>query len=158
MRSRESSGAPLAFVCPDLVWSACSATNWSGRLISHAGSRRLRSVVRRQILIDWDWAASGIWWVTAPEERAARRRPRDPRASEDDPPPPSPAWSNLLRAELLDALQTWNDRGEEVLGVYAHRYSDHDRAAFWQRGHELADEVQHQLGPEYEVICHGPRA
>ena len=51
----------------------------------------------------------------------------------------------------------WNGRGEEVMGVHAHRFSDSARAAFTQRGHELAVKVQQQLGPEYEVICRGPR-
>ena len=114
-------------------------------------------MARRQILIDWDWGASGIWWVTRPEERAAPRRP-DPGAPESDRQERGTAWRDLLGDELLGALLAWNGRGEEVMGVDAHRYSDNDRAAFWQRGHELADEVQRQLGPEYEVICRAPRA
>jgi hypothetical protein len=42
------------------------------------------------------------------------------------------------------------------MGSNAHQHSDADRAAFWARGHELAAEVQQQLGPGYDVVCQTP--
>ena len=109
----------------------------------------------RRILIHWDWGASGIWWVLTPEERAAPPPPGRWVAAPTRPDSRG-AWRGLLSDELIDALQAWNDRGAEVMGSNAHQHPDADRAAFWARGHELAAEVQQQLGPGYDVVCHTP--
>lgn len=104
-----------------------------------------------KVLIDWELAAAGIWTITPPEEAIAPAPggewrpfvgPRDRRR----------AWRGLLLDDLLDALQAWNDQGDLVMGRSAHQYTDEDRAAFWARGRELAEEVQRQLGPDYEVL------
>jgi len=67
------------------------------------------------------------------------------------------AWRGLLSNDPIDALQAWNDRGEEVMGSNAHEHSDADRAAFWARGRALAGDVQEQLGPGYDVVCQVPK-
>ncbi|MDQ6806804.1 MAG: hypothetical protein M3065_18005 [Actinomycetota bacterium] len=51
----------------------------------------------------------------------------------------------------------WNDRGEEVMGTDAHEHTNDDRAEFWARGQELAERVQLQPGPDYEVACRTPK-
>lgn len=109
----------------------------------------------RQILIEWDWGATGIWWVSTPEERSAPARPG--RWVFDAPlPDRRRAWRGQLSDDLIDALQAWNDRGEEVLGSDAHTHTDAERDAFYARGHELAVVTQQELGASYEVICPMP--
>lgn len=113
----------------------------------------------RQVLIDWDWCATGIWTVPTVEELAAPVPPglaieRGAEADYD----PHRAWRGKLSDDLIDALQAWNDRGEEVQGVNAHEYTDEERIEFWARGRGLAARVQDQLGPEYEVVCRTPEA
>jgi hypothetical protein len=110
----------------------------------------------RRIVIDWDWGASGIWWVSTPEERAAPSRPGRWVAAPTEPDPHR-AWRGLLSDDLIDTLQAWNDRGAEVMGGNHHKHSDADRAAFWACGQELAAEVQRQLGPGYDVVCRTPK-
>jgi hypothetical protein len=66
-------------------------------------------------------------------------------------------WRGLLSDDLIDALQVWNARGEEVMGTDAHEHTNDDRAEFWARGQELAERVQLQLGPDYEVACRSPK-
>jgi hypothetical protein len=110
----------------------------------------------RQILIDWDWGASGIWWVLTPEELAAPPPPGGQWLPASTGPDRHQAWRGKLSDDLIDALQAWNARGEEVMGGTHHLYSDADRAAFWARGRDLAGEVQQQLGPGYEVDCRAP--
>ena len=108
-------------------------------------------------MIDWDWGAAGIWIVLTPEEMTAPRpgaRLTAGRAPKDR----HAAWRGLLSDELIDALQAWNDRGEEVMGMNGHGHSDEERVAFWARGRELATLVQQQLGSDYEVVCRTPKA
>ena len=104
-------------------------------------------MTRRKLVIDWDYSATGIWLITPPEEAIAPAPggewrpfagPRDPRR----------AWRGLLSDHLLDALQLWNDQGDLVMGRRAHQHTDEDRAAFWARARELAEEAQRQLGPD----------
>jgi hypothetical protein len=91
----------------------------------------------KRIVIDWDWGAAGIWIVLTPEERTAPGlgarltaggAPKDRHA----------AWRGLLSDELIDALQAWNDRRDEVMGIDGHHHSDEERVAFWARSRELA--------------------
>lgn len=122
--------------------------NFCGVLTVHA-------VGRRQVVIDWDWGASGIWLVRVPEE------PFTPTPSSEWGPyvPPRDrhhAWHGVLTDELIDAIQAWNDDGDRVMGRGAHEHADEDRITFWARGRELADHVQQQLGNEYEVHCRTP--
>lgn len=68
------------------------------------------------------------------------------------------AWRGLLSDDLIDALQAWNDRGEEVMGTHGHEHTNDERAEFWARGQELGVRAQQQLGPDYEVIWRTPEA
>ena len=97
----------------------------------------IRVVVPRpkRVLIDWDWEASGIWLVGSTSSQFAG------------------PWSDVLSAGLLDEPREWNNAGDEVSGRTGE--PDPERlAAFWQRGRQLAERVQEQLGPEWEVPYH----
>lgn len=109
-------------------------------------------------MIDWDWAATGIWTVLTPEEMAAPAPPGRWIAATPEPGDRHRAWRGLLSDELIDELQAWNDRGEQVMGIDGEEHTDQERVAFWARGRELAARVQQQLGPEYEVVCSTPPA
>jgi hypothetical protein len=118
------------------------------------GSLSVRAVGRRQVLIDWDWGASGIWSVRGPDEDVVL----SPGSTWGPHVPPSDrhqAWRGLLSDELIDELQAWNDHGDIVMGRNAHRRTEEERVAFWARGRQLAERVQQQLGHDYEVICDG---
>ena len=140
--------------------SPVGATNqqcarWLGEALARA--RNLLPVAPRQIIIDWDWGATGIWTVLTPEEMAAPAPPGRWVAAA----PPSDrhrTWRGRVSDELIDALQTWNDRGEEVMGINGHRHTDEERVEFWARGRELAAQAQEQLGADYEVVCRTPKA
>lgn len=111
--------------------------------------------MRHQVLIDWDWAATGIWTVSTPEELSALAPPGRRMSGT---PPRDRAWRGLLSDDLIDALQAWNDRGEEVMGSNADQHTDQERVKFWARGRDLAAQVQAQLGRDYEVACRTPSA
>ena len=108
-------------------------------------------------MIEWDWAAGGIWIVPTPEEMTAPG-PGARLTAGGAPKDRHATWRGLLSDELIDALQAWNDYGEEVMGIDGHRHSHAERVAFWARGRELAILVQQQLGPDYEVVCRTPKA
>lgn len=133
-----------------------------GRVLAHTCGRTVNRVfivftVGRQVLIDWDWGATGIWSVTPPEETFAPT-PRGEWRPFVSPRDRHRAWRGLLSDHLIDALQAWNDDGDLVMGRRAHEHTDEDRIAFWARGRELATQVQQQLGSEYEVLCRTPAA
>jgi hypothetical protein len=97
------------------------------------------------VLIGWDYAAHGIWWVLTKEEKEAsapsgRSTGARPSSSHDRPRP----WSDQLSGELLDDLQAWND-------ACAARGAD--ARALQGRGRELAIQVQDELGTDgWEVL------
>jgi hypothetical protein len=110
------------------------------------------------VLIDWDWGAHGIWTILSPEELTAPapagawfsyERP----ASEQSPRRP---WSDELSADLLDALQEWNDQGGRLFHYAEPELDERDgkrqMAAFRSRAAELAAWTQRELGPDYEVL------
>ena len=90
----------------------------------------------RRVLIDWDFAADGIWLI---------------RGSEHGPSRP---WSQVLTAELLDELKSWNRIGE-VLGRTSHP-DDALVEAFWPRARVFAKRAQAELGPTWEVLHVSP--
>lgn len=106
-------------------------------------------IPRRRVLIDWDYAASGIWTILTPEELRAPAPPG--RRSGTSLPPSRPrAWADRLSGDLLDALEAWNRHGDTLYsGTEA---TQADRAAFWRQAADLAERVQDQLGPGYEVL------
>jgi hypothetical protein len=112
----------------------------------------------KRVLIDWDWGAHGIWTILSPEELTAPapagawfsyERP----ASEQSPRRP---WSDELSADLLDALQEWNDQGGRLFHYAEPELDERDgkrqMAAFRSRAAELAAWTQRELGPDYEVL------
>ena len=102
---------------------------------------------RRRVLIDWDYAASGIWTILSPEELHAPARPGRWEAGRPSTPRPR---ADRLPETLLDALEAWNRDGES-LGRAAPA-TDAQWTAFWERAADLAEQVQDQLGPDYEVL------
>jgi hypothetical protein len=113
----------------------------------------------RQVVIDWDWGATGIWSVCASgDERAPTARSEwrayNPQVDRDR----HRAWRGPLSDDLIEALQAWNDRGEEVRGTQAHKYTDDERAEFWVQGRMLAARTQDELGSDYQVVYRTQRA
>lgn len=94
----------------------------------------------------------------SPRPRSARRRHARVLVFDAPPPDRHRAWRGLLSDDLIDALQAWNDRGEEVMGTHGHEHTNDERAEFWARGQELGVRAQQQLGPDYEVIWRTPEA
>ena len=111
----------------------------SSQLASPAGQPR-------RVLVDWDYGAHGLWLLLTPQEQKRQ-----------EPLPNLPSWSQLLPAELLDALTEWNEDRCEA----DHRRRDRQRNAedhlLDQRALSLGEQVQAQLGPEWEVLyaAHG---
>jgi hypothetical protein len=92
----------------------------------------------RRVLIGWDHAAHGIWWVLTKEEKetpapSGHRSGTSPSSRHDRPRP----WSDRLSGGLLDDLQAWND---------ACAADGTDAQALQERGRELAIQVQDELG------------
>jgi hypothetical protein len=107
----------------------------------------------QRVLIDWDYAAHGIWKIRSAGARSAPAPEGSwgPRkgAATDRPRP----WSDQLSSGLLDALQSWNNTGETLLGP---RGGPSDVGPeldkFWALAAELAKRTQQELGPGYEVL------
>lgn len=108
--------------------------------------------VGKTVVIDWDWGATGIWSVSPPARPTASESSGSAVSAGDR----HRAWRGLLTDHLIDALQVWNDDGDLVMGRGAHEHTDEDRIAFWTRGRRLAEQVQEELGSEYEVVCRTP--
>jgi hypothetical protein len=107
----------------------------------------------QRVLIDWDYAAHGIWKIPsaevlsalapggswAPRKDAATGRPRP--------------WGDVLSSGLLDALQDWNDTGETLLGPRREPSSvGPELERFWALAAELAHRTQQELGAGYEAL------
>lgn len=108
----------------------------------------------QRVLVDWDFAAHGIWTILSAEELSApapagRWAPREPGIERPRP------WSDRLSTDLLDALQEWNDAGEAIIGRGGSTAGP-ELDAFWTRAGELAERTQQELGPGYEVLCMTP--
>jgi hypothetical protein len=112
----------------------------------------------QRVLIDWDYAAHGIWRILSAETLSGPE-PRGswgPRkaATVDHPRP----WSDLLSGGLLDALQDWNDTGETLLGPRGDPVRvGPELDTFWALAAELAKRTQKELGPGYEVLYQTPQ-
>ena len=107
----------------------------------------------QRVLIDWDFAAHGIWKILSPAEQSA---PLDPGGTWGPAPAESTrprAWSDRLSSALLDALQEWNDTGERLLGRrQSSQRTDPQIDAFYALAAELAERVQQELGSDHEVL------
>ena len=115
----------------------------------------------KRALIDWDFAAHGIWIINSPDRYV--NSPVDGHgipgngATPDRPQQMRP-WSDLLTTSLLDRLQNWNDRGSSLtrqpFGVEFH---EQDWGAFYRDGRELAEMTQIELGDHWQVLwaAHG---
>lgn len=99
----------------------------------------------QRVLIDCDYGASGIWWVSIRKEQVSPAHPggqsRSLPADSGDRHRP---WRDLLSAELIDALEEWNRSWER---------DETDTGPLQERGRELAIRVQEQLGTDgWEVL------
>jgi hypothetical protein len=111
----------------------------------------------QRVLIDWDYAAHGIWKILSAEALSAPAAggswgPRKAAATDRSRP-----WSDLLSRSLLDALQDWNDTGETLLGPHGEPSGvGPELDKFWALATELAKRTQQELGPGYEVLYQTP--
>ena len=112
----------------------------------------------QRVLIDWDYAAHGIWKIPSAEALSAPA----PRGSwppgKDAATNRPPRWGDLLSRSLLDALQDWNNTGETLLGPRGDPSGvGPELDTFWALAAELAKRTQQELGPGYEVLYIRPR-
>jgi len=109
----------------------------------------LAEPISGRVLIAWDWEASGIWWIPV---RSGTGRSEDRTENTIRKPP---GWSDLLSAELIDALKMWNDSADLLYGPKSDS-TDMDleeaRVKFWESGRRLAERVQSELGPQWQVL------
>ena len=104
----------------------------------------------KRVLIDWDLGASGIWLIVDwRQQRASAQDGEEPELVGFGGP-----WSDVLPADLLAALQDWNDAAEEFSRPESTPAAGRlqRKAALRQRGRELAERVQDELGAEWEVL------
>lgn len=114
-------------------------------------------------LVDWDFAAHGIWLVLSPDQLHAPA-PADGTWSGSPPPRELAAseqrrvrpWSDKLSRELLEALQEWNSAGERLHRQQQDRVSADALVEFWAIAADLAGRVQRELGAEWEVLHGSP--
>jgi len=110
----------------------------------------------KRALIDWDFAAQGIWMIDSPSDRAPARveghrgywssAPLD-RSEQIRP------WSDLLTASLLDRLQNWNDWGCSLARpASVAPFDDQDWDSFYRDGRDLAESTQIELGDHWQVL------
>jgi PAS domain-containing protein len=106
-----------------------------------------------RILIDWDWAANGIWVVGSTGTTGALFLPEGlARPSPDGNPRPH-RWRDRLSPDLRAALLAWNEQGEDLFGVSFNEHAELTaKQVWWARAAELAAAAQQQLGSECEVL------
>lgn len=100
-----------------------------------------------RVLIAWDWEADGIWWlpVRSGTGRSESRTENTIRKTR--------AWRDLLSAELIDALKMWNDSADLLYGPKSDATGTEEaEAEFWESGRRLAERVQSELGPQWQVL------
>ena len=88
--------------------------------------------IPNRVLIAADLEATGIWSI-GPTGNCALRP------------------SELLDAALISDLKEWNDSADALFGGTA-RDDEEGRAAFRVTAHQLAIQVQDQLGDDWEVL------
>jgi hypothetical protein len=109
----------------------------------------------RRVLIGWDYAATGIWWILTQEEMQAPA-PRVGSRTGGAPPRPDGGprpWSDRLSEDLLDDLQAWNDSCDGNSRDRDKDFREVTARALQERGRELAIRVQNELGTDgWEVL------
>jgi hypothetical protein len=111
-------------------------------------------VMPRKTLIDWDWAANGVWYVGSNGTTGALFMPDAvvPPAA-DGNPRPNP-WRDRFSPKLRAALSAFNLDGERLWG--GARFDESGeldaKQAWYARAADLAMQTQRELGPEFEVL------
>ncbi|MGC8480762.1 MAG: hypothetical protein ACP5PJ_04380 [Acidimicrobiales bacterium] len=100
----------------------------------------------RRVLIDWDYAAEGIWWCLTAKERLAAR------GSLPNSSPGVPrlvAWPELLPEPLLADLVRWNRTCESEAATSTSLSTELENEAI-----RLAERVREALGDDerWEVL------
>jgi hypothetical protein len=112
----------------------------------------------RRVLIDWDYAAHGIWRILSAEALSAPAPGGSWGSRKDTAADRQRPWSGLLSSGLLDALQDWNATGETLLGPGRDRFRvGPELDKFWALAAELAERTQQELGLGYEVLYQTPQ-
>jgi len=108
--------------------------------------------MRRRILIAWDFAANGVWYIGANGTTGALFMPDTlpPRGAEGNPRP-NP-WRDRFSPTLRDALLAWNLDGERLWGIGSTKPSADLKRAWYARAADLAVRTQQELGAEFEVL------
>jgi hypothetical protein len=100
-----------------------------------------------RVLIAWDWEADGVWWLPV---RSGTGRSEDRTENTIRKPH---AWSDLLSAELIDALKMWNDSADLLYGPKSDPTGmEEAKVKFLESGRRLAERVQSELGPQWQVL------
>jgi hypothetical protein len=110
----------------------------------------------KRALIDWDFAAGGIWMIRPPGD-AAPAPAEDHRSQWSGAPLDRSKqirpWSDLLTVSLLDRLQSWNDRGCTLSRPpFGTQFDEQDWDSFYRDGRELAESTQVELGNHWQVL------
>jgi hypothetical protein len=110
----------------------------------------------QRALIDYDFAAHGIWLITSSSFRSdsvGRSDSHTQRAVSREGGKTAQSWSQLLSGELLSDLQSWNDWGCQL-----NRSSSIDGATepiwstFYRNARDLAARTQMELGASWQVL------
>ena len=104
-------------------------------------------------LIDWDFAAEGIWLINSSSDAAPA--PSEGHRGQWSGAPPLGVhrhvqpWSDLLTTPLLARLQRWNDRGCSLARL---PFDQKNLQSFYRDARELADMTQLELGDGWRVL------
>jgi len=102
-------------------------------------------------LIDWDFAADGIWIVRSPRDFAAVPA-KDQRSHGNEFPEPTRHFRELLSHSLMERLKRWNERGCSLGGPNGNKFDDKDWESFYRDGRSLAEAAQSELGEQWRVL------
>ena len=111
----------------------------------------------KRTLIDWDFAARGIWIINSSGDKTPA--PAEGHRSYWSGTPPLDTslqirpWSDLLTASLLDRLQIWNDWCCSLTRPpFGAQIDEQDWDSFYRNGRELAETTQMELGDYWQVL------
>jgi hypothetical protein len=111
----------------------------------------------KRALIDWDFAARGIWTINSPSEESPApvegHRSRWSGVRPLDTFEQIRPWSDLLTTSLLDRLQSWNDWGCTLTRPpNGAQFDEPDWETFYRNERELAETTQMELGDHWQVL------
>ncbi len=108
----------------------------------------------RRALVDWDFAASGLWHIRSIPVARSRTigGPETPDARRSSPDSSGVSWNELLSKSLREDLRSWNDAGCSLARRIGVSNDDPPWTTFYGEGRVLAHRVQRELGDEWLVL------